>query len=77
MTTRVMFSLPDQLINRMKVVIPAGERSHVLAKLLKKEIENRENTLYKHALKLEKNKALSKEMKTWEQIFGQDGLDDL
>ena len=72
-----MISLPDSLIERMKASIPSGERSHVLAELLEKEIETRETQLYKHALELESNQKLRAEMQAWDQSFGNDGLDNV
>lgn len=72
--SRVMFSLPDSLIARMKATIPMGERSQLLAKLLEKEVTLREQTLYQHALKLEKNQHLRKGMQEWDQIFFDDGM---
>lgn len=75
--SKVMFSLPNTLIDRMKAVIPAGERSHVLAELLIKEVEAREEHLYRQALQLEANKELRSEMKEWDQALFHDGLDDV
>lgn len=74
---KVMISLPDSLIERMKASIPTGERSHVLAELLEKEIEARESQLYARALELESNKELRTEMQAWDQTFGNDGLDNV
>lgn len=70
----IMFSLPDSLIVRMKAAIPRREWNQLLAKLLKKEITLREQTLYQDALKLEQNQHLRKEMQEWDQIFFSDGM---
>lgn len=75
--SRVMFSLPDKLIGRMKAVIPEGERSHVIADLLEKEIQAREQQFYERALQLESNAGLCAEMKEWDQAFGRDGINEL
>jgi len=77
MTKKVMFSLPNQLVARMKASIPQRERSKVLALLLEKEINEREQKLYLSAKELEENAGLRKEMVTWESEFDQDGLDDV
>ncbi len=77
MTAKVMFSLPDQLVSRMKAAIPPRERSKVLAILLEKEISAREQSLYLCAKELEKSLGLKKEMNTWNNEFGQDGLDEI
>lgn len=75
--SRIMFSLPNQLIHRMKSTIPAGHRSELLAKLLEKEIQAREANLYKRAAELEACKGLHAEMENWDNEFGQDGLADV
>jgi hypothetical protein len=75
--SKVMFSLPNQLVIRMKVTIPARERSKVLASLLEKEITLREKNLYTCAKELEQSKELKKEMKHWDEEFGSDGLENL
>lgn len=77
MSSKVMFSLPNQLVMRMKAAIPARERSKVLVILLEKEINAREKNLYMRAKALEENKELKEEMATWDQEFGQDGLDNV
>ena len=76
MTAKVMFSFPDQLVTRMKAAIPPRERSKVLAGLLEKEINFREQKLYLCAKELEECSGLTEEMEVWEKEFGQDGLDD-
>lgn len=77
MTVKVMFSLPDQLVCRMKAAIPSRERSKIAAKLLEKEIKEREQHLYLCAKELEDNKALKDEMTCWESEFSEDGLKDV
>lgn len=71
-----MLSLPNDLLVRLKSLIPPGERSQVMTKLLKKEIEEREaQLLYQSAIELEKNLVLNAEMKEWDEAFFNDGLD--
>lgn len=77
MTIKVMFSLPDQLVSRMKSAIPARERSRVTAMLLEKEISKREQALYLSAKELEESKGLKEEMSKWDKEFHEDGLDDI
>ena len=72
-----MFSLPDQLVSRMKAAIPQRERSKVLAILLEKEISAREQRLFLCAKELEESSGLKKEMATWDNEFNKDGLDDV
>lgn len=76
MTAKVMFSFPDQLVARMKAAIPARERSKVIAILLEKEINAREQALYLCAKELEASQGLRGEMAAWDNEFSQDGLDD-
>ena len=75
--SKVMFSLPDPLVFRMRAVIPAGERSHVLVNLLEGEIQAREQALYQKALSLEGCEALRQEMSAWDKELGQDGLSEI
>ena len=74
--TKIIFSLPDNLIARMKTSIPVDERNHVLIRLLEQEIAMREQTIYQHALLLEANKELRDEMIKWDNNFIDDGLDE-
>jgi len=74
--SKVMLSLPNNLLMRLKNLVPPGERSQVMVKLLKKEIEEREaELLYQSAIELEDNLALKAEMKEWDKAFSNDGLD--
>jgi len=77
MTAKVMFSLPDQLVSRMKAAIPPRERSKVVAVLLGKEISAREHNLYLCAKEVEDCAALKEEMSAWDKEFGKDGLKDV
>jgi hypothetical protein len=72
---KVLLSLPDNLADRMKAVIPPGQRSKVLADILEAEVKRREEELYQCALDVEKDQALGKEMKDWDVTAG-DGIDD-
>ena len=76
MSAKVMFSFPDQLVVRMRAMIPSRERSKVIAILLEKEIVAREKNLYLSAKSLEKCAGLNDEMAAWDKEFSQDGLDD-
>lgn len=75
--SKVIFSFPDKLVSRMKAVIPARERSKVLAELLEEEINKREQQLYISAKELEESEFLKEEMIVWDQQFGGDGLEDV
>ncbi|NCX94396.1 MAG: hypothetical protein EBX40_06950 [Gammaproteobacteria bacterium] len=74
---KVMFSLPDELVSRIRTLIPLRERSGVVASLLENELSLREKALYQSAKELESHKGLKKEMGAWEDEFGGDGLNDI
>lgn len=74
---KVMFSLPDRLVSRMRSVIPDGDRSRIVADLLEREVQNREKGLYERAMLLESNTELRAESKEWDQEFINDGLDNV
>lgn len=74
---KVMFSLPDTLVSRMRAVIPDGERSRLLSELLEKVVKDREQKLYESALLLESDAGLRKEMQQWDESFINDGLDNV
>jgi len=70
---KVLVSLPDDLVRRMRVVIPDKQRSKVVAALLEKEVDHREQALYRCACAVEADDTLNKEMAEWEITSG-DGL---
>lgn len=72
---KVLVSIPDSLMDRMKAVIPARQRSKLLSKLLEDEVKRREADLYRCALEVENDKGLAAEMKEWDATAG-DGIDD-
>jgi hypothetical protein len=72
---KVLFSLPDSLVSRMRASIPPKQRSKVVAHLLEQELEKRERALYQCALEVEADEVLREEMKDWETTLG-DGIDD-
>lgn len=76
MTAKIMISLPDQLVVRMRAAIPARDRSKLMAQLLEKELTLRENKLYHSALEMEQSTPLKNDMMDWDASFGQDGLSD-
>jgi metal-responsive CopG/Arc/MetJ family transcriptional regulator len=72
---KVLVSIPDSLIDRMKAVIPSRQRSKILSKLLEDEVKRREADLYRCARDVENDKALVAEMKEWD-VTTEDGIDD-
>ncbi len=71
---KILVSLPNDLVKRMKTVIPARKRSQVVKDLLEQEIDRREEALFQCALAVEKDKALNKEMAEWDVTIG-DGIE--
>ena len=71
---KVLVSVPDDLIGRMKVVIPSRQRSKILTKLLEDEVTLRETKLYQLAREVESDKSLNAEMEDWNATIG-DGID--
>lgn len=71
---KILISLPEDLVNRMKTTIPARTRSQVVKELLEKEIRRREEALHECAVAVEKDEALSREMAEWDVTVG-DGIE--
>ena len=71
---KILVSLPDDLLRRMKTVIPARKRSQVIKELLEAEIEKREKELFECAQAVEKDDALNREMTEWDTTAG-DGIE--
>lgn len=71
---KILISLPDDLAQRMRMLIPARKRSGVIADLLESEIHKREQSLYRCAHEVENDFNLNQEMSDWEETVG-DGLE--
>jgi hypothetical protein len=71
---KVLVSVPDDLVGRMKAVIPPRQRSKILTKLLEDEVKIRETKLYQCARKVESDQSLNAEMEDWNTTVG-DGID--
>lgn len=72
---KVLVSIPNNLADRFKTLVPARQRSKVISHLIEIEIKKREKALYECALSLEKDAELNKEMKDWDATT-KDGLND-
>ena len=72
---KILVSIPDSLIDRMKAVIPSRQHSRILSKLLEDEVKRRETDLYQCARDVENDKALAAEMKEWDATI-EGGIDD-
>ncbi len=72
---KMLVSIPNDLANRFRTIIPARQRSKVISHLIEIEIKRREKTLYECALALDKDSELNKEMSDWNTTI-KDGLND-
>lgn len=70
---RILITVPDALAARMKSVLPAGQRSRIITRILEDEIERRERELYECAVAVEADAALNKELEEWKTTTG-DGV---
>lgn len=73
---RVNFTLPENVYDAFRIIIPKRQRSRVISELLKEEIERREKSLAEIARAVENDKDLHQEMASWDSTLN-DGLDDL
>lgn len=73
---RVLISIPEKLAARLRAVIPARQRSKVIASLISKEVEHLEKQLYECALAVEQDATLNEEISAWDTTLG-DGLDEI
>jgi metal-responsive CopG/Arc/MetJ family transcriptional regulator len=71
---KILVSLPNDLVKRMKTVIPVRKRSQVVKDLLEKEVDRREEALFQCALAVEKDEVLNQEMVEWDVTIG-DGIE--
>jgi hypothetical protein len=72
---KILISVPEQLVIRMRATIPARQRSKTIAHLIENEVKKREQLLYECAVAVENDDSLNKEMNEWD-ITLKDGLND-
>ena len=73
-SAKLLISLPDELSARFRALVPRSQRSQLIRKLIRKEIDKREQALYECAVAVEKDSALSKDMENWTTTLN-DGFD--
>ena len=71
---QVLLHLPDDLAARFKAAVPKQERSAFVAELLAKALPEQDGALYKLALDVENDPALSAMVDDWDVTAG-DGLE--
>lgn len=65
-TMRITLSLPDSLARRFLANIPIRERSATVARLLEKELAEREEALQAACLAANEDDALASEIEDWQ-----------
>jgi hypothetical protein len=74
MTMQVLVHIPDSLAERFKRAVPSRQRSAFVAGLLEQAFPVEDDPLYLAALEVEKDAALSAEMKEWRDGLIADGI---
>jgi hypothetical protein len=68
---KMTFAIPDELGQRFRATVPAGERSAVVTDFLRKKLRPSEQSLEAVCRRVNKLKTLSREMADWEQFDDQ------
>lgn len=71
---KVLISMPDSVISRMKALIPTRQRSRFIAHLVEDELKKREAQLFQAAQEVERDETLNAEMKDWD-VTVDDGVE--
>ncbi len=71
---QLLLHLPDNLAERFKQAIPPRQRSAFVAGLLEQALPENDDPLYRIALEVEKDAALSVEMREWREGLAADGI---
>lgn len=73
--SKILLSIPDDLANQFKVMVPARQRSQFLTRLLANALKKQEQTLYESAKLVEEDTQLNQDIALWDSTL-EDGLDD-
>jgi Arc/MetJ-type ribon-helix-helix transcriptional regulator len=76
-TDQLLVRLPEDLLRRFRRAVPTRERSEFVRQLLERALpaeDGDDDPLYRAALEVEKDTALSTEMAEWEAATIDDGL---
>lgn len=71
---QMLLHIPDSLAERFKQAIPTRQRSAFVAGLLEKALPEEDDPLYRIALEVEQDAALSAEMREWREGLVADGI---
>jgi hypothetical protein len=72
---KVLISIPDSILSRLRAIVPDRQRSKFISSIVEKELKKREQNLFQCALKVENDKSLNREMKEWDSTIG-DGVEN-
>jgi hypothetical protein len=73
---KILVSLPNELYARIRTAVPERKRSEFFTRLIEAEFAKQEEALYQAALVLEQNDSARREVKEWDEAFGNDGLEN-
>ncbi len=71
---QLLLHLPESLAKRFKQAVPARQRSAFVAALLEQALPEKDDPLYRIALEVEQDAALSAEMREWREGLVADGI---
>ncbi|MEK7686646.1 MAG: hypothetical protein AAB466_14620 [Verrucomicrobiota bacterium] len=69
---KITFAIPDELGQRFREAVPAGERSAVVTDFLRKKLRPSEQSLAAVCRRVNKLAALEREMADWEHFDDQE-----
>lgn len=69
---KMTFAIPDELGQRFRKAVPAGERSAVVTDFLRKKLRPSEQSLEAVCRRVNKLKALEQDMAGWERFDDQE-----
>lgn len=72
---KVLVSMPEMLVSRMRAIVPDRQRSRFIANLVECELKKREAELFRSAVEVEQDAVLNSEMREWDTAIT-DGIDD-
>ena len=69
---RMSFAIPDEIGRRFKQTVPVGQRSAVVASLLKRKLQTNEEDLVRVCDRVNRLVRLDREMTEWEKMDDSD-----
>jgi hypothetical protein len=75
MPSNLLLKLPAELMTRFKSVVPARQRTRVIASLVELEVQRREQEIERVAAAVEADGVLNADMRNWDATIA-DGIDE-